>query len=141
MKLVIAGGTGFLGNALAWTWAEEGHDVRVLTRSLPPGQARHESGTGSPGITSVGWTPDGEAGSATAEVDGATAVVNLAGESIAGKRWSDARKRLLRESRMRPTAALASAVAAAKTAPAVFLSASGIGYYGDRGSEALSEDA
>src|SRR4051812_22992455 len=105
MKLVIAGGTGFLGNALAWTWAEEGHDVRVLTRSLPPGQARHEPGTGKPGITRVGWTPDGDAGGLVAEgiaaeVDGATAVINLAGESIAGKRWTAARKQALRDSRV-----------------------------------------
>ena len=49
MKVVIAGGSGFLGNALAWAWAEESHDVRVLTRSLPAGQSQHESGTGKPG--------------------------------------------------------------------------------------------
>ena len=53
-----AAAAAFLGNALAWTWAEEGHDVRVLTRALPPGQAQHESGTGKPGITRVGWIPD-----------------------------------------------------------------------------------
>ena len=58
MKVVISGGTGFLGNPLAWAWAEEGHDIRVLTRSLAPGQAQHESGTGKPGITRVGWVPD-----------------------------------------------------------------------------------
>ena len=62
MKIVIAGGTGFLGNPLAWAWAEESHDVRVLTRSLPAGQAQHESGTGKPGITRIGWSPDGHAG-------------------------------------------------------------------------------
>jgi uncharacterized protein (TIGR01777 family) len=141
MKLVIAGGTGFLGNALAWTWAEEGHDVRVLTRSLPAGQSRHESGTGSPGISSVGWTPDGQPGTVTAEVDGATAVVNLAGESIAGKRWSEARKQQLRDSRMLPTRTLASAIAAATAPPQVLISGSGVGYYGDRGNDAVSEDA
>ena len=91
MKFVIAGGTGFLGNALAWTWAEEGHDVRVLTRSLPPGQSKHEPGTGKPGISRVGWSPDGKAGPAVGDVDGAAAVVNLAGESIAGARWTAAR--------------------------------------------------
>ena len=51
MKLVIAGGTGFLGSPLAEVHAEEGHDVRVLTRGLTPGEARHEPGTGVPGIT------------------------------------------------------------------------------------------
>ena len=54
--IVIAGGTGFLGSPLAETYAEEGHDVRVLTRGLPPGESRHESGTGVPGITAWAGT-------------------------------------------------------------------------------------
>ena len=141
MKVVIAGGSGFLGNALAWTWAEEGHDVRVLTRTLPPGQARHESGTGTPGITNVGWAPDTQQGDLAREIDGASAVVILAGASINGGRWNPARKQLLRTSRITSTSALASAIAAAPAPPAVFISASGVGYYGDRGSTALSEDA
>ena len=45
MRIVIAGGTGFLGSPLAEAYAEEGHEVRVLTRSLPPGESRHDSGT------------------------------------------------------------------------------------------------
>jgi uncharacterized protein (TIGR01777 family) len=141
MKLVIAGGTGFLGNALAWTWAEEGHDVRVLTRALGPGEARHEPGTGKPGITRVGWVPDGTPGTTTAEIEGATAVINLAGESIAGARWTAARKQLLRDSRIMPTRTLANAITEAATPPQVFVSASGAGYYGDRDGEGLSESA
>lgn len=141
MKFVIAGGTGFLGNALAWAWAEEGHDVRILTRSLAPGEVRHEPGTGSPGISRVGWRPDGTIGALAAEIDGATAVVNLAGESIAKGRWNAARKEAIRESRLLPTRSLAAALAAAPVPPRVFLSASGVGYYGDRGTEMLSEDA
>src|SRR5690349_4303293 len=78
MKVVIAGGGGFLGSPLAWAWAEEGHDVRVLTRSLAPGQAQHESGTGRPGITRVGWDPDGSAGHLARELEEAAAVINLA---------------------------------------------------------------
>ena len=62
MRIVIAGGTGFLGSPLAEVYAEEGHDVRVLTRSITPGESRHESGTGVPGITRVGWRPDGHSG-------------------------------------------------------------------------------
>ena len=140
MKLVIAGGTGFLGNALAWAWAEEGHDIRVLTRSLPPGQASHESGTGKPGITRVGWNPGGAPGLIAGDIEGAAAVINLAGESIAGRRWSAARKQALRDSRVLPTRTLATAIAGSNTA-VTFVSASGAGYYGDRGSEALSENA
>ena len=61
MRIVIAGGTGFLGTPLAETYAEEGHDVRVLTRALLPGESRHDPGTGVPGVTRVGWRPDGVA--------------------------------------------------------------------------------
>jgi uncharacterized protein (TIGR01777 family) len=141
MKVVIAGGSGFLGNALAWTWAEEGHDVRVLTRSLQAGEARHESGTGTPGITNVGWAPDGQQGMLGRELDGAAAVVNLAGASVNGGRWSPARKQALRDSRMLSTTSLVAAIAAAPSPPPVLVSASGVGYYGDRGSAAVSEDA
>jgi uncharacterized protein (TIGR01777 family) len=141
MKFVIAGGTGFLGNALAWTWAEEGHDVRLLTRSLPPGEVRHEPGTGSPGMSRVGWAPDGTIGTLADEIAGTAAVINLAGESIAAGRWNAERKRAIRDSRLLPTRSLAAALAAAPAAPQVFLSASGVGYYGDRGNETLSEGA
>jgi uncharacterized protein len=129
MRIVVAGGSGFLGSALAETWAEDGHDVRVLTRSLQPGVARHESGTGVPGITSVGWKADGEAGHVTEQVDGADAVINLAGASIGGKRWTPQRKAELRDSRILATRTLAAAVQAAKSPPSVFVSASGADYY------------
>ena len=141
MKIVIAGGTGFLGNPLAWAWAEESHDVRVLTRSLPPGQAQHESGTGKPGITRVGWQPDGQAGSVARELDGATALINLAGESIAGGRWTAARKQALRDSRILATRTLVNALAETPAPPSTFVSGSGIGYYGDRGNEPLTESS
>jgi uncharacterized protein (TIGR01777 family) len=140
MKVVIAGGAGFLGSPLAWAWAEEGHDVRVLTRGLAPGQAQHESGTGRPGITRVGWLPDGTAGQLAREFDGASAVVNLAGESIASGRWTAARKQALRDSRILATRSLAAAFEQS-VAPAVFISGSGVGYYGNRGSETLTEDS
>ena len=139
MKLVIAGGTGFLGNALGWTWAEESHDVRVLTRSLPPGQAQHESGTGKPGITRVGWAPDGQAGDLARELEDASVVVNLAGESIAGRRWTAARKQALRDSRILATRSLVAALAETSPAPRTFISGSGCGYYGDRRDEPLTE--
>src|SRR6266540_825879 len=141
MKVVIAGGTGFLGNPLAWAWAEESHDVRVLTRSLPAGEAQHESGTGKPGITRVGWSPDGQAGTLARELDGAAAVVNLVGESIAGGRWTAARKQALRDSRLRATRSLVKALAETPNPPPTFISASGIGYYGDRGAEPLTESS
>lgn len=96
MRIVIAGGTGFLGSPLAEVYAEEGHDVRVLTRGLEPGESKHDPGTGVPGVTRVGWKPDGQGGPWAAALDGADAVVNLAGESIAATRWTPRRKALLR---------------------------------------------
>ena len=141
MRIVIAGGSGFLGSPLAEVYAEEGHDVRVLTRSLPPGESRHESGTGMPGITRVGWKADGESGPWAQTIDGADAVVNLAGESIADKRWSPQRKALLRDSRILPTRSLVAAVRAAVKPPAVFISASGVDYYGASGDERKTEDS
>jgi uncharacterized protein (TIGR01777 family) len=141
MKVLIAGGTGFLGNPLAWAWAEEGHDVRVLTRGLPPGQTQHESGTGKPGITRVGWMPDGTVGELAREFHEAAAVINLAGESIAGKRWSATRKQALRDSRILPTRSLAAAFQQSVSPPPTFISASGVGYYGAHGAEPVTEAA
>lgn len=140
MRIVIAGGTGFLGSPLAEVYAEEGHDIRVLTRQLEPGQSRHESGTGVPGVTSVGWRPD-QAGVPTAVVDGADAVINLAGASLADKRWTPARKAELRDSRLLPTRSLAAAIIAAPKPPPVFVSASGAGYYGPSGADIKTEES
>jgi uncharacterized protein len=141
MKVVIAGGSGFLGSPLAWAWAEEGHDVRVLTRGLAPGQAQHESGTGKPGITRVGWVADGTAGQLAREFDGAAVVINLAGESIAGKRWSAPRKQALRDSRVLATRSMVAALAESTDPPPAFISGSAVGYYGNRGAEALTEES
>jgi uncharacterized protein (TIGR01777 family) len=152
MRIVIAGGTGFLGSPLAEVYAEEGHDVRVLTRSLAPGESRHDSGTGVPGVTRVGWRPefvappgDGppqDPGAHLSQViENADAVINLAGESIADGRWTPQRKARLRDSRIVATRALAAAIAGAKTPPRVFVSGSGVNYYGARGDEPLTEEA
>jgi uncharacterized protein (TIGR01777 family) len=139
MKIVVAGGSGFLGSPLCEAWAEDGHDVRVLTRALPDGQSQHDSGTGVPGITRVGWRPDGTAGLTTSVIDGASAIVNLAGESIAGGRWTAARKAVLRSSRVLATRTLAEAILAAGSPPPVFVSGSAVGYYGDTGNASIDE--
>lgn len=130
MRIVIAGGSGFLGSPLAETWAEDGHDVRVLTRALAPGASRHESGTGVPGITAMGWRPDGRSSGLAAAIDGADAVINLAGASVAGGRWTPQRKAELRDSRLLATRSLASAITDASVPPSVFVSSSAVGYYG-----------
>src|SRR4029450_9404328 len=110
MRIVIAGGTGFLGVALAETYAEEGHDVRVLTRQLKPGESRHDPGTGVPGVTRVGWRADGRADIGTDVVNGADAVINLAGANLGEMRWSPQRKAVLHDSRILPTRGLAGAI-------------------------------
>lgn len=141
MRIVIAGGTGFLGGPLAEVYAEDGHDVVVLTRRLPAGEARHDSGTGVPGITRVGWKPDGQGGPWAATLDGADAVINLAGEGIGDRRWTPQRKAQLRDSRIIPTRSLAAAIRASAVPPKVLVSASGVGYYGASGDEPKTEDS
>ena len=146
MKVVIAGGTGFLGSPLAEVYAEEGHDIRVLTRRLPVGESRHESGTGMPGITRMGWAPDGRddpaaAASLASILDGADAVVNLAGESLGDKRWSAQRKAVLRDSRIHPTRLLVKAITMAPKPPPVLVSASGVGYYGPADDDPKTEES
>lgn len=141
MKIVVAGGTGFLGAPLCGSWADEGHEVVVLSRSLPPGQSQHESGTGVPGVTRVGWNPRDDGRQLAPTLEGASAVVNLAGESIDGRRWTAARKQAIRESRLDATRSLAAAIGACTSPPAALVSGSAVGYYGDRGTETVAEEA
>lgn len=121
MKVVIAGGSGFLGTALCTGLAARGHEIVVLTRdaSSANSEARH-----------VTWPAEDAPGPWRNEIDGAAAVINLAGASIAGKRWSAARKEVLRSSRILATRALVSAIRAANSRPQVLLSGSAVGFYG-----------
>jgi uncharacterized protein len=128
MRIVVAGGTGFLGRPLVERLERDGHTVRVLSRR--PASARE-----------VAWTPDGAAGPWAAALEDADAVINLAGESIAGGRWTVARKARIRDSRIRATRSLVAAIQQAPRVPAVFLSGSAIGYYGPRGDEPVTEQA
>ncbi len=133
MKIVIAGGSGFLGRPLADSLAAQGHAVVVLTRAA--------SATRPSGIRAVPWTPNGEAGAFAREIDGADAVVNLAGESIAGARWTDEHKRRILDSRVKATRSLTEAIARAAAPPAVLISGSAVGYYGPCGSEIVTEES
>jgi uncharacterized protein (TIGR01777 family) len=128
MRIVIAGGTGFLGTPLASALRADGHEVLVLTRRTSPawGEAH--------------WTPDGGVGSWATALDDAGAVVNLAGASIGGRRWTAARKELLRSSRLLATQSLVRALQRATFRPVVFVSGSAVGYYGARDGGAITED-
>jgi uncharacterized protein (TIGR01777 family) len=129
MRIVIAGATGFLGTPLAAALRADGHDVTALTRrpAVPPP------------TRALLWAPDGSIGPWAAAIDGADAVVNLAGESIAGARWTDAHKRRIRESRILATRSIAAAIRAASAPPSVLVSGSAVGYYGPHGEEPLTE--
>jgi uncharacterized protein (TIGR01777 family) len=115
--IVIAGGTGLLGTALLEALRLDGHRVTVLTRR----PTRENDIRWSPGEGDVSWA---------STLNGADAVINLAGTSIANGRWTAARKASIHESRKRATGALVRAIAAAPQPPSVFLSASAVGYYG-----------
>src|SRR5687767_11554000 len=128
MRIVVAGGSGFLGQPLVERLERDGHEVRVLSRR-PTRPAE------------VAWAPDGTAGPWATLLDGADAVVNLAGESIAGGRWTTTHKSRIRESRIRATGSLVAAILHSPRPPAAFLSGSAIGYYGPRGDEALTEQS
>jgi uncharacterized protein len=147
MTIVVAGGTGFLGRALAEALAADRHDVVVLTRqSAARGIHRGRDSAPSsaetrPPTRFVQWTPNGEPGSWAAALDGAGAVVNLSGESIAGRRWSPARKQLILDSRVTATRSLAAAIRAAALPPAVFVSGSAVGYYGPLGDQVATEQS
>jgi uncharacterized protein (TIGR01777 family) len=130
MKIVIAGGTGFLGRPLAERLSSDGHDVVILTRG---------SGPSATSARMVAWTPDGNAGAWATEIDGAHAVVNLAGASIAGKRWSAAHKQRILDSRVLATRSLAEAIARASRPPSVLVSGSAVGYYGPCEDEVVTE--
>ncbi len=142
MTVVIAGGTGFLGRALTDALTDADHDVVILSRSAPDGSRLSTTGAGRAGRTRiVGWTPDGSAGDWASAVDGAEAVINLAGESIAAGRWNEARKRSILDSRLLATRSLVAAIAAARRPPSVLINASAQAYYGERGDQELTEQA
>jgi uncharacterized protein (TIGR01777 family) len=132
MKILVSGSTGLVGTALLSRLASKGQTVCRLMR---PQSKSTESKDGF----NVAWNPaTGELGGAGV---GADAVVNLAGASIAGGRWTAERKALLRSSRIDTTRALVNALARMNAKPRVLVSASAIGIYGDRGNELLTEES
>jgi uncharacterized protein len=126
MKIIVAGGTGLLGSALVSALQDDRHAVVVLTRH----PARQNE---------VRWSPDHDDGSWTSALDGAHAVINLAGASIAGGRWTAARKTAIHDSRMQATGALVRAITATHQPPPIFISSSAVGYYGSRGDDPATE--
>ncbi len=136
-RILITGGSGLIGRALAAELAGAGYDVVVLSRSP---ERVDRAGSLPVGARAVGWDGATAAGWA-AEADGARAIVNLAGENLAAGRWTEARKRRILESRLSATRAVVEALERVRTSPEVLLQGSGIDFYGARGDEPVDESA
>jgi len=126
MRILVSGSHGLVGKALISSLRSDSHEIVRLVRGKPSG------------ATEIKWHPNQEKIDAAA-LEGLDAVVHLAGESIASGRWTDEKKRAIRDSRVKGTALLSDALARLSRPPSVFVSASAIGYYGNRGDEVLTE--
>jgi uncharacterized protein (TIGR01777 family) len=133
MRIIITGGSGLIGRALAINLSRDSHEVIILSRrperivSLPAG-VRAERWDGR---TAEGWY---------SLADGADAIVNLAGENISSGRWTKKRKHTILQSRLKAGQAVVEAVRGVTRKPRVVIQASGIGYYGPRGNEEVTEE-
>ena len=132
MRVVVAGGTGFIGTRLSARLIAEGYEAIVLTRNAQKSRDHIH-----PSVRVASWA-DGADWEGL--VDGAGAIVNLAGESIA-QRWTAKSKARILESRLDAARRLHDAVAHAKLKPAVMVNASAVGYYGPHGDEELNEES
>lgn len=133
MKVLITGASGFIGRHLTRDLVRNGHHVVALTRSDPSALA-----TGA--HITLRWNPHTGLGTVhRAPLEGLDAVVHLAGEPIAARRWTAAQKERIRASRVEGTRALVDGLASLGISPRTFVSASAVGIYGDRGDEELDE--
>jgi uncharacterized protein (TIGR01777 family) len=126
MRILITGGTGFIGQALCPRLAAAGHEVVILSRQERP---RLPSGAAT-SVTGLDRLDAGEFGG----------VINLAGEPIGDGRWTPARRKLLLDSRIETTSKLVAWMQRAKRPPGVLVSASAVGYYGEQGDTPITED-
>ena len=133
MKIVIAGGTGFIGSALCTRLLDKGHSIIMLTRSP-------SHGSDSPNQKWIGWDPHSP-GAWEKVIEGSDGVINLAGEPIAAKRWTATQKEKIRSSRIGTTRALVTSIAKAREKPKWLINGSAVGYYGPCGDEVVTEGA
>lgn len=133
--IVMTGATGFVGSPLALRLFRAGYDIRILTRD--PERA---CGTSGLPYHYYRWLPESEPAPREA-LEGAHAIINLVGESIAEGRWTAEKKRKLHDSRILATRNLLATVAELAHKPEVLVSTSAVGFYGDRGDEILTETA
>ena len=134
MKIVLAGATGFIGQKLIQRLLQEKHELILLARD--PEKAAQKFG---PTLTTFNW--DGRThGDWFRSIDGADAVINLTGESIAGKRWNRRQKEKIRSSRIEATQIIVKAIEAAENKPSTLINASAVGYYGDVPADTVTEN-
>lgn len=141
VRVVVTGGTGFIGKALVCSLSERGDDVVVLTRGRHadvPGPRRHCMG-GAGKVELAPWSPE-EPGEWQRIVDGADAVVHLAGAPVLDERWTPERMEMLRSSRIRSTELLVDAMRKAEKKPRVFVSGSAIGLYGTKTGDRVCDE-
>jgi uncharacterized protein (TIGR01777 family) len=135
MKVVVAGGSGFIGRPLCQALLQDEHQVTVLSRSPAATKNRLDSR-----ITIIEWdgcTPGGW----EQTLDTADAIINLTGEAIADKRWSEDRKQALRDSRIGTTRAIVQALSRVPIRSRTLINASAIGYYGPRDATPVTEES
>ncbi|HZP34594.1 MAG TPA: TIGR01777 family oxidoreductase [Candidatus Acidoferrales bacterium] len=136
MKILISGSTGLVGSAVVDHLSHQGH---AITRLVRAGTRLRSKVRTARELPQVPWNPQsGILNSRAADID---AVIHLAGASIAGRRWTPAWKRELRDSRIMATRNLIASLRQLQRPPQVFIAASAIGYYGDRGEEELTESS
>ncbi len=141
MRLLVSGARGLVGSALVPALEADGHEVVPLTRSSTSQSVRWDPVAGTIDAVAVACRGSDTTRSGAAALEGFDAVVHLAGESIATGRWTVEKQARIRDSRVIGTRLLAEALAKAVRPPRVFVCASAIGYYGDRGDERLTEES
>src|SRR5690349_18968000 len=130
MRIAVTGSSGLIGTALVASLRADGHQVIRLVRDAPVGD------------DTVAWDPRAASGGLDPRsLDGVTALVHLAGAGVADQRWTESYRAQIRDSRIQGTTALVSALKAMATPPAVLLSGSAIGWYGDTGGSEVDESS
>ena len=128
MKVLITGSTGLLGKELQKSFTEKGYDLLLASRKEPQDDNH------------IQWSVE-EGFSDTEKLEGVDIVVHLAGENVSGLRWTDEKKKAIRDSRVLGTRNVVDAISKLKHKPKVFVASSAIGFYGERGEEEVTESS
>lgn len=135
MKFVITGGTGFIGSYLLQTLSSLPHRIVLLTRSHSRSLQMNNAE-----VRYVSWNPYA-AGDWMEEINDADVVINLVGKNVVEQRWNEKTKQEIYDSRIIPTKLIVDAIQRARSKPSLLISASAVGYYGDRDNEVITEES